>query len=439
MTWVISLSVILVFLTGMTVDVFANKEMITDDSPGIIMKTCGNNPLRSDYNSETVSGAEIFQRCVEIQEGYSWGSRVYVLIFAPAWNTDPYKLDMIGNDPSNPITATSREGSMTLEDAGCNGFIETGFNHGVFFGSIKLSGFRYDITGDGVPDLFGGNRCERTLSILDDGSGRVETKQDGEAMITWEYFENKYVSKTIKHTWREATLEFDKKTYDVNDEVHLMLNDLDNLRFPFDDDKIYEINVYSDTDGRGITLDALWKTDYKGIPQMSGTYPVKFSLTGDKESNSSRLRVSPGDFIYAEYWDYTLPKPHSIGDRKKITTSAHVNYVDVKSDITVNTKITDGYGNPLHHCNKGGTAIIKTEIANSFEKPLSVSVITQIKNPNGSVEKIQWSTLTIAPDQTSQIQTDWIMKQDGIHKFEVYVWDSIANAKSLHDAIVTEI
>ena len=289
------------------------------------MKLCANNPLGKDFNSESVTGGEILNRCKEIFDGYSWGSRIYVLIFAPAWNTDPHKLDMLGNNRDNPITATSREGRMSLAGSGCNGFIETGFNHGVFFGSIKLSGFRHDLTGDGRPDLFGGNRCEKSLSILDDGSGRVEAKQDGAVTITWEYYKNKHISKTATYSWREATFEFDKETYSVNDEVRLTLNDLDNLRFPFDDDMVYEVRVYSDTDSRGIILDALWKTDYKGIPQRTGTYPVKFLLTDQKESQDQyRLRVSPGDTIYAEYIDRSLPKPYSTNDEKVVIYTANV-------------------------------------------------------------------------------------------------------------------
>lgn len=418
----------------------ANHDMVTDDSPGIIMKVCANNPLKNDFNSDTVSGFEIFLRCIEIDDGYSWGSRLYVLIYAPAWNTDPNKLDVIGNDDSNPITATSREGSMTLAGNGCNGFIETGTDHGVFYGSVKLSGFRHDITGDGIPDLFGGNRCQRGTSILDDGSGRVETKQKGAVTITWEYYKNQHISKTITHTWREATLEFDKKSYDVHDEVKLVLNDLDNLRFPFDDDFVYEIKVYSDTDSSGILLDALWKTDFKGIPQRTGTYPVKFLLTDQKNSrDNGRLRVSPGDTIYAEYWDYTLPKPHMINDRKKIAVEAQVQSVEPNKMIAIDSKITDLSGNQLHHCNKGEKAIIKTEILNKHEKPLSVSVITQIKDPDGFVQKVFWSTITIAPNQVSSVQSDFEIEKNGTHTFEVYVWDNLTNAKSLADSIITKI
>lgn len=424
------------FLALGSQEALASEEIVKNDSPGIIMKFCGNNPLGKDFNSESVTGGEIFDRCKEFYDGYSWGSRIYVVIFAPAWNTDPHKLDIIGNNANNPITARSKEGSMSLEDQGCNGFIETGFDHGVFFGSIKLSGFRHDITGDGSPDLFGGNRCEKNLSILDDGSGRVEAKQDGAVTVMWEYYEGKYISKTATHTWRDATLEFDKNSYSVDDEVSLTLNDLDNLRFPFDDDFVYEIRVYSDTDSRGISLDALWKTDYKGIPQRTGTYPVKFLLTDQKESrDNGRLKVSAGDTIYAEYWDYTLPKPHMINDRKRITAIAQINSPEIiKPVLMVNSTITDSNGDTIHNCKKNDLVNIKTEITNKNEIALSVSVITQIRTDD-TVQSISWSTITINPHETTKTSLDWTVMDGKSHTFEVFVWDNLANPQPLAQTI----
>ena len=37
-------------------------------------------------------------KCKERTEGYSWGSRIYVLLWAPGFNADSLKLDEIGGD-----------------------------------------------------------------------------------------------------------------------------------------------------------------------------------------------------------------------------------------------------------------------------------------------------------------------------------------------------
>lgn len=402
----------------------------SDDNPGILMLFCGNNPVSQKFNVEGITAGNIINGCTEILDGYSWGSRIYVLIFAPAWNTDPYKLDIIGNSRDNPITVTSREGRASLEGEGCNGFIETGFDHGLFFGSIKLSGFRHDITGDGVPDLFGGNRCERNISILDDGSGRVEAKQKGSMTVTWQYAEDKFLSKTAEYTWREATLEFDKEIYSVTDEVNLMLNDLDNLRFPFDDDKKYEITVYSDTDGRGIILDAYWKTDYKGIPQRTGTYPVEFYLTTDEESrDGSRLRISPGDTIYAQYTDYSLPPPYSINDSVDVIVTAKVASVFDKPEILLaKSIITDIYGKQIETAQIGDILQIMTELGNPNDEYFTVSQLVQIKNAEGHIEKIFLATNNLPPKHSTQSFQSWTPKHSGMYTIEVFVWDGLTYA-----------
>ena len=47
-------------------------------------------------------------------------------------------------------TINYKRGSSSLDGFHkCNQFIETGRDHGLFYGSIKLSGYKKDVTGDG--------------------------------------------------------------------------------------------------------------------------------------------------------------------------------------------------------------------------------------------------------------------------------------------------
>jgi hypothetical protein len=91
----------------------------------------------------------------------------------------------------------------------------------------------------------------------------------------------------------------------------------------------------------GIIVDVTWKPNYRLTPQMHGDYPtnIKFVESTWRESGSnyilyggghSELRVSPGDNVYAEYDDYTLPLPYQENDYKQVTTIAKI--VEVKSD-----------------------------------------------------------------------------------------------------------
>jgi len=75
----------------------------------------------------------------------------------------------------------------------------------------------------------------------------------------------------------------------------------------------FDIDVWSDTDAGGISLRVTETDDSTGI--FEGT--VYFS--NSDESSGSRLQVSRGDTITAEYEDNTLPSPYDKGDTLDIT------------------------------------------------------------------------------------------------------------------------
>ena len=129
----------------------------------------------------------------------------------------------------------------------------------------------------------------------------------------------------------------------MGDTAKVTIKDLDNLRYPFDKRTGYTIHIYSDSDQAGVNVDAYWKPNYRGTPQMHGDYPVKITFidTDRRESTSNsitaagggsrvELKVVPGDNIYAEYFDRTLPaiapdgKRYSTEDKLKISTIAKV-------------------------------------------------------------------------------------------------------------------
>ncbi len=116
---------------------------------------CENNPIKkTDYNKPHMKPQDYMSKCKERTDGYSWGSRIYVLIWAPGFNTDEHKLDELGTDSTagqGLITLNSRDGSIRSDDkTTCNPFIETGKDHGLFYGSIKLRGFSTTVNENGV-------------------------------------------------------------------------------------------------------------------------------------------------------------------------------------------------------------------------------------------------------------------------------------------------
>lgn len=287
-------------------------------------------------------------KCKERTEGFSWGSRIYVLLWAPGFNADDKKIDQLGGDATGGnglIKINTRDGESTvIQKDSCNKFIETGRDHGLFYGSIKLSGYRTEINDNGLMN-YGGNRCESSQGTLDDGVLRAEAKQDGAITMSFQYNDKgDTMFKSATHTWRIAELFFDAEEYEMGDKGKLTMSDLDSLKYPFDKRTAFPIHIYSDTDEAGVMVDAYWKANYRGTPQMKGEYPVNVSfidpsnrestsnsnLYGGADGSRVEIKAVPGDNIYAEYFDYTLPRPYSTEDKLKITTIAKI--VEIKSD-----------------------------------------------------------------------------------------------------------
>ena len=318
---------------------------------------CENNPIKKhEYDKPHMKPQDYMSKCKERTDGYSWGSRIYVLLWAPGFNADDKKIDKLGNDGDGQglITLTSRDGSVRADSkSSCNSFIETGRDHGLFYGSMKLRGFSTTVNDDGVR-MYGGDRCEGSgnyggQGTLDDGVLGVKTGQDGGVTMSFEYAENKWMHKSATHTWRIADFNFDKEEYTMDDTAKVTIKDLDGLRYPFDKRTGYQMHIWSDTDEGGVEVNAYWKPNYRGTPQMHGDYPVKVTfIDPDRRESTARelyyksggsqveLKVSPGDNIYAQYYDRTLPaygpngEKYSTEDKLLIKTIAKI--VEVKDD-----------------------------------------------------------------------------------------------------------
>ena len=318
---------------------------------------CENNPIKKhEYDKPHMKPQDYMSKCKERTDGYSWGSRIYVLLWAPGFNADDKKIDKLGNDGDGQglITLTSRDGSVRADSkSSCNSFIETGRDHGLFYGSMKLRGFSTPVNDDGVR-MYGGDRCEGSgnydgQGTLDDGVLGVKTGQDGGVTMSFEYAENKWMHKSATHTWRIADFNFDKEEYTMDDTATVTIKDLDGLRYPFDKRTGYQMHIWSDTDEGGVEVNAYWKPNFRGTPQMHGDYPVKVTfIDPDRRESTARelyyksggsqveLKVSPGDNIYAQYYDRTLPaygpngEKYSTEDKLLIKTIAKI--VEVKDD-----------------------------------------------------------------------------------------------------------
>ena len=271
----------------------------------------------------------------ETYENYGWWGKVNVLIYAPGWNFDENQIEFIGDgsDGKGIVTFHSRSeyGFSEYSGSGC-GLTETGPNTGLFVGRLKLTGHDYDLNGDGVLDTkLGGEKC----SDIHNGGynrgydlGKLEGGREGAFTVNFQYStepEDKFVTKTATFEWNLATIDFVADKFSISDKVQFKFYDKDTYGMS-QKDATASFKIYSDSDKTGFEMPINWNNNsrYKT--------PFEFFLTSDDKSSFEKLFVKPGDKIYVEYDDNTLPKdpegkiggPYLKSDHKKVIDIATV-------------------------------------------------------------------------------------------------------------------
>ena len=234
-----------------------------------------------------------------------------------------------GSAGAGKVTFHSRSeyGFSQYNGSGC-GLIETGVNTGLFLGRLKLTGHDYDLNGDGTVDTgLGGEGCSSTSKSPYKELGKVEGGRDGAFTVNFQYNEDdkKYVTQTATFGWNLATISFTENEYSVNDKVEFKFYDKESRGLAKDKLPI-TFKVYSDSDKAGIDISATQHGNQKYKKAF------EFSLTSDDASSGETLFAKPGDKIYVEFEDYSLPEdvegkiggPFTKGDHKKVIDVATV-------------------------------------------------------------------------------------------------------------------
>ena len=153
----------------------------------------------------------------------------------------------------------------------------------------------------------------------------MQTDRTGAFTITWEYSEDKFVSKTAYYTMREGEVKFGDDIVTMDQQVSVILSDRDVSSRPWDSTPV-SVRVWSDSDQGGITLDLRHERDWWVMQADDQTFYGTLFLSSDQESldmdaggkggvrcyqgecyerGSARLHAQPGDHIYVQYKDYT--------------------------------------------------------------------------------------------------------------------------------------
>jgi len=412
-------------------------------NPGVIMKICADDPaFLSNLEGnmyETPLDWFLFW-CPEVYEGYSPTTRFAVLIHAPAWNTDPDKIDHIGNTEASPIIAYSGKGLARLNGLDslglpCTGFAELGPDTGLFQGLVLLTGFQHDYDGDGfndtVPPLWELTDCGSASPFGEvQSAAYLQTETEGGITITWEVTEGFTLIKSLNYSFKKAEVYFDKQVYGLEDEVIVIMNDLDYMLY---DGYVFPwfVRVWSDSDTAGINVRVFWDEDlnYPTPYFLHGEFYGKFILTETDDSQpDSRLRVKQGDKIYVEFDDYTMPSLGN-GDYVTVSNSAEIVFSNENpTGITLNdVKPTNYQGEAIEGVKAGNTIQIQALVENHTPRTKTVTCIILIQNSEGVYENISWTWMNLPSNSITDVNQSWKSSTEGDYTAQIFIWEQITN------------
>ena len=354
---------------------------------------------------------------------YSWTDKIQMTIIAPSWNSDRHLIDSIGDIEENPIKISTREYSLEPYR-----FTETDVNSGIFTAEVTLTGFPHDADGDGDVDT-----TPRTIGT-GPTSGFLQVDNDSAVTISFEFADGVVLTNSVPIHWNLGTIQFTEDILLSDDSVIIRVFDLDMNLNPEGLDRI-PIHVFSDSDVAGIIVDAI------EVSENSGSFAATVSLSQTSVSSGNRIHSLPGDKIYAEYDDHTLPKPYTTSDSLEIKTFAGTDSNILPTDRLKNSSIifSDSFGNQIQSFSSGEQIQIVGTVTNDHTFTQKFVYFFQVKDDSNSVESISWIQGELSTQKNLDVSQSWIPKKSGTYTIETFVWNSLNDPIALSPSMSTSI
>lgn len=361
---------------------------------------------------------------------FSWTDRVYITIYAPDFNSNPNIVDEIGVTTDDKITVSTSGNSIPYK------LVETGPNTGIFGGYVTLTG---DPTLKGSTGVDGqGTNPTGMLStcnpVCGPTNGFLPSSNNDGVTVSFEYNRDTVVTGSGLVHWNTGTIQWLQPNYPVGSQAKVQIIDPDMNLNPDAVDK-FDTNVWSDSDSGGIKL-AMTETGAN-----TGVFQGTVYFTTDLSSAGSRLHVSPGDTVTAEYTDTTLPLPHSPSDQQRITatTIAGTGIPPLEQVSSSNAKILDSSGNSLSKVKVNQQIQIVSDVTNQETKDQPFAYLVQIQDNNGITVSLSWITGSMTSRQTLNLGQSWLPTSAGTYTAQIFVWQSIAEPNALSPPLALQI
>jgi hypothetical protein len=387
-------------------------------------------PASAQTNQVTLAGNDSSSPIHLNKKVFSWTDRVYIIINAPDFNSDPNIIDEIGITTDDKVTVSTNGNSIPYH------LVETGPNTGIFSGYVTLTG---DPSLKGPSGVDGqGTNPTGFLSTCNTTCGPTNgflpaSRYDG-ITVSFEYTRDKVVTGSGLIRWNVGNVEWLQSSYPVNGQGVVQITDPDMSLNPDAINK-FDTNVWSDSDSGGIKL-AMTETG-----PGTGIFQGTIYFTTDLSSSGSRLHVSPGDTVTAEYTDTTLPIPHSPSDQVRLiaTTTVGTSIPPLEQTPASNARILDSAGNPLRKINVDQQIQIVSDVTNQENKEQPFAYLVQIQDNNGITLSLSWITGSMVPKQTLNLGQSWLPTTTGTYTAQIFVWESITNPNALSTPLSLQI
>lgn len=361
---------------------------------------------------------------------FSWTDRVYITIYAPDFNSDPNIIDEIGVTADDKITVSTSGHSIPYR------LVETGPNTGIFSGYVTLTGDpalkgSTGVDGQGTNPTGIQSTCSPTCGPT---NGFLPSSNNDGVTVSFEYNRNEVVTGSGTISWNQGSIQWLQSSYPVNSQAIVQITDPDMNLNPGAIDK-FNTSVWSDSDSGGINLTMTETGPNTGIFQ--GTV----YLTTDLRSAGSRLHVSPGDTITAEYTDNTLPLPYSPSDQLRLTatTTAGTVLAPLEQAALSNARIVDSTGKVLSKVNVNQQIQVVSDVTNQQKRDQPFAYLVQIQDNNGITVSLSWITGSMTPGQTLSLGQSWLPSTAGTYTAQIFVWQSISSPNALAPSLPLQI
>ncbi len=239
------------------------------------------------------------------QKVYSWTDRIYFTVVSPDFNLNSNRINVIGNNPENLITISTNIGKISKYK-----IKETGPDTGIFTGSFRLTGFKNEKLSKLIP---------KTLGITKGAgpnSGLLSCSNNDTIQIKFN-FGNEAVIGNALVRWNIGETQWINETYSIGDVGTVRVIDPD-MNFNPDRKDRFKIRVWSDSDAKGIDITVIETGNSTGI------FEGQVIFTENSLSSKGCLFVKKGDTVTAEYEDWTIPSPYSIGETLIISNQCKI-------------------------------------------------------------------------------------------------------------------